>query len=80
MAYRGHTKVNSRGGVAIETFPRKAIPCNLQRGLEVEGGRGWMGNAVYRDLVQGAVMVGVEHLCLAVSNVYRYLRENMQFE
>jgi hypothetical protein len=41
-------------------------------GLEVEAGRGWMGNAVYRDLVQAAVMVGVEHLCLAVSNVYRY--------
>ncbi len=31
-----------------------------------------MGNAVYRDLIQAAVMVGVEHLCLAVSNVYRY--------
>jgi len=31
-----------------------------------------MGNAVYRDFVQAAVMVGVEHLCLAVSNVYRY--------
>ncbi len=41
-------------------------------GLEVEAGRGWMGNAVYRDLIQAAVMVGVEHLCLAVSNVYRY--------
>ncbi len=31
-----------------------------------------MGNAVYRDLVQAAVMVGVDHLCLAVANVYRY--------
>lgn len=31
-----------------------------------------MGNAVYRDLVQAAVMVGVEHLCLAVANVYKY--------
>ncbi len=41
-------------------------------GLEVEAGRGWMGNAVYRDLVQAAVMVGVDHLCLAVANVYRY--------
>ena len=41
-------------------------------GLEVEAGRGWMGNAVYRVLVQAAVMVGVEYLCLAVSNVYRY--------
>ena len=25
-------------------------------GLEVEAGRGWMGNAVYRDLIQAAVM------------------------
>ena len=41
-------------------------------GLEVEAGRGWMGNAVYRDLIQAAVMVGVEHLCLAVCNIYRY--------
>jgi len=31
-----------------------------------------MGNAVYRDLIQAAVMVGVEYLCLAVSNVYKY--------
>src|SRR5215217_7900285 len=37
-------------------------------GLEVEAGRAWMGNAVYRDLIQAAVMVGVQHLCLAVSN------------
>jgi hypothetical protein len=41
-------------------------------GLEVEAGRKWMGNAVYRDLVQAAVMVGVDYLCLAVANVYRY--------
>jgi hypothetical protein len=41
-------------------------------GLEVEAGRGWMGNAVYRDLIQASVMVGVEHLCLAVCNLYRY--------
>jgi hypothetical protein len=41
-------------------------------GLEVEAGRGWIGNAVYRDLVQAAVMVGADYLCLAVSNVYRY--------
>jgi hypothetical protein len=31
-----------------------------------------MGNAVYRDLIQASVMVGVEYLCLAESNVYRY--------
>jgi len=41
-------------------------------GLEVEAGRGWMGNAVYRDLVQAMVMVEVDVLLLAVSNTYKY--------
>lgn len=41
-------------------------------GLEVEAGRGWMGNAVYRDLIQAAVMVEVDSLALAVANSYRY--------
>lgn len=41
-------------------------------GLEVEAGRAWMGNAVYRDLVQAMVMVQVDHLCLAVPNCYKY--------
>lgn len=31
-----------------------------------------MGNAVYRDLIQASVMVGVEHLCIAVPNAYKY--------
>ncbi len=42
-------------------------------GLEVEAGRAWMGNAVYRDLVQALVMVEMETLVLAVPNAYRYL-------
>ncbi len=41
-------------------------------GLEVEAGRAWMGNAVYRDLIQAMVMVHVDHLCLAVPNSYKY--------
>lgn len=41
-------------------------------GLEVEAGRAWMSNAVYRDLVQALVMVDVHHLVLAVSNEYRF--------
>lgn len=42
-------------------------------GLEIEAGRAWMGNAVYRDLVQALVMVDLETLVLAVPNGYRYL-------
>ncbi|MBX3273241.1 MAG: hypothetical protein KF729_23450 [Sandaracinaceae bacterium] len=41
-------------------------------GLEVEAGRAWMSNAVYRDLVQALVMVDVQHLILCVANEYRF--------
>ena len=41
-------------------------------GLEVEAGRAWMGNAIYRDLIQGLVMVEVDVLVLAVPNAYKY--------
>ena len=41
-------------------------------GLEVEAGRTVKGNALYRDLIQAAVMVQVDTLVLVVPNVYRY--------
>jgi hypothetical protein len=41
-------------------------------GLEVEAARAWMGNAIYRDIVQGFVMVQVDYLVIAVPNGYRY--------
>lgn len=41
-------------------------------GIEVEAGRAWMGNAVYRDLIQSLVMVELEHLILAVPQTYKY--------
>ncbi len=41
-------------------------------GIEIEAGRAWMGNAVYRDLIQASLMVDLEHLCLAVPNAYRF--------
>ena len=31
-----------------------------------------MGNAIYLDLIQALVMVQVDHLVLAVSNIYKY--------
>jgi hypothetical protein len=42
-------------------------------GLEIEAGRAWMGNAVYRDLIQALIMVNLDHLVLAVPNTYKYL-------
>ena len=41
-------------------------------GIEIEAGRAWMGNAIYRDLVQAMVMVDVDHLVLAVANAYKF--------
>jgi hypothetical protein len=41
-------------------------------GLEVEAGRAWMGNAVYRDLIQSLVMVELEHLIISVPQTYKY--------
>lgn len=41
-------------------------------GLEIEAGRAWMGNAVYRDLVQALGMVDLDHQILAVPQLYRY--------
>lgn len=45
-------------------------------GLEIEAGRAWMGNAIYRDLIQALVMVQVDHLIIAVSNEYKYKSNN----
>ncbi len=59
-------------GIATLRYEIDAYHPDWMCGLEVEAGRGWMGNAVYRDLIQAAVMVGVEHLYLAVCNAYRY--------
>jgi len=41
-------------------------------GLEIEAGRGVLGNAIYRDLIQGMVMMNVDHLVVAVANEYWY--------
>jgi hypothetical protein len=45
-------------------------------GLEVEAGRAWKGNAIYRDLIQAMMMVRVDTLVLAVPNIYKYSSGN----
>jgi hypothetical protein len=40
--------------------------------MEVEAGRAWKGNAIYRDLIRASIMVGVKYLILAVPNRYQY--------
>lgn len=59
-------------GVAVVRYEVDGYHPGWRCGLEIEAGRAWMGNAVYRDLIQASVMVEVEHLCLAVPNSYKY--------
>jgi hypothetical protein len=47
-------------------------------GVEIEAGRAWMGNAVYRDSIQASVMVDSDCLCLAVPNTYRFQSSGKQ--
>jgi len=59
-------------GVPTVRYQIDAYHPKWKCGLEIEAGRAWMGNAVYRDLIQASVMVNVDYLCLAVPNSYKY--------
>jgi len=65
-------------GEATVNYQIDAYHSEWKCGLEIEAGRAWMGNAVYRDLIQASVMVGVEHLCLAVPNTYKFMSSKKQ--
>jgi hypothetical protein len=58
-------------GVPALQYEIDAYHAGWNCGLEVEAGRAWLGNAVYRDLVQALVMVDLRNLVLAVPNGYR---------
>ena len=40
--------------------------------VEVEAGRGWMGNAFYRDLVRTSLIVGARYLAIGMKDKYVY--------
>jgi hypothetical protein len=60
------------GGEPTLRYEIDAYHSRWRCGLEVEAGRAILGNAIFRDLFQAMVMVDVDHLCLAVPNVYKY--------
>ena len=41
-------------------------------GIEIEAGRSFTSNAVYRDLIQASLMVDLDYLCLAVPMAYKF--------
>ena len=40
--------------------------------VEVEAGRGWMGNAFYRDLIRTSLIVGAKYLVIGMMESYVY--------
>ena len=63
-------------GVPTLNYQIDAYHAGWKCGLEIEAGRGWMGNAVYRDIMQASLMIGIECLCLAVANAYKFKYSN----
>jgi hypothetical protein len=59
-------------GSYLRTYEIDAFEPTSGIALEVEAGRATMGNAIYRDLIQGALMVDARFLALAVPMEYRY--------
>jgi hypothetical protein len=59
-------------GSYLRTYEIDAFEPDAGIALEVEAGRATMGNAIYRDLIQGSLMVDARFLALAVPVEYRY--------
>jgi hypothetical protein len=59
-------------GTYLRTYEIDAFEPKKGVALEVEAGRATMGNAIYRDLIQGSLMVDARFLVLAVPIEYRY--------
>lgn len=59
-------------GTYLRTYEIDAFEHRNGIALEVEAGRATMGNAIYRDLIQGSLMVDARYLALAVPLEYRY--------
>jgi hypothetical protein len=47
--------------------------------VEIEAGRGWMGNAFYRDLIRTSLIVGAKYLVIGMMDHYVYLSGGKSF-
>jgi hypothetical protein len=59
-------------GVADRKYQIDCYNIELGIALEIEAGRSTRGNAVYRDIVQTSLLVGVKYFVLAVPQVYKF--------
>lgn len=59
-------------GVAELNYQIDGFHSDWRCGIEIEAGRAFTSNAIYRDLVQASLMVDLDHLCLAVPLAYKF--------
>jgi hypothetical protein len=59
-------------GTYLRTYEIDAFQPDHGIALEVEAGRATMGNAIYRDIIQGSLIVDARVLALAIPVEYRY--------
>ena len=58
-------------GEADRRYQIDSYHAELEIALEVEAGRTTRGNAIYRDIIQTSLLVGIRYFALAVSQVYK---------
>ncbi len=59
-------------GVADRQYQIDSYHSDLRIGLEVEAGRSIRGNAIYRDIIQASLIVGLDYFVLAIPQRYRF--------
>jgi hypothetical protein len=59
-------------GVPTRQYKIDSYNPDLRIALEIEAGRAVAGNAIYRDIVQMALLVDVDYAAVAVPLAYRY--------
>jgi hypothetical protein len=65
-------------GIPALTYEVDAYHETCRCGFEIEAGRATQGNAIFRDLIQAAVMVQVDTLVLAIPTTYKYKEEGKE--
>jgi hypothetical protein len=45
--------------------------------MEMESGRGWMGNAVYRDIVRASLIADAKYLVIGIRQFYVYEKNDV---
>lgn len=59
-------------GEADRRYQIDSYHSELGIALEVEAGRTTRGNAIYRDIIQTSLLVGIRYFVLAVPQVYKF--------